>query len=665
MSKDESTRHSSTAFRPDVEGLRAIAILLVALYHGGLPGLTGGFIGVDVFFVLSGYLITGLLVREIESSGSVHFTAFYARRARRLLPAAACVLLVTLLAAQFIYAPQAMITLAKDAVATSAYASNLWFAHIATDYLAADAVKSPLLHTWSLSVEEQFYFVWPLFVLLALRGRKGATPNRRRLLYAMSGLAALSLLLSVLLTDIAQPWAFFSSPARAWEFAIGGLAFFVPVAWMAARPQLRTACFWAGLAALTYSATQFGHHTTFPGVAALLPVLGTSLLLISHAPGQTDFRTRLLHHPLLQWLGGRSYSWYLWHWPVLILAGMLLPEKHLGISMLCLVLSLLLADLSYRWVENPVRFHPRLARQHGYALSLALCLTLASAGTAAWWRHAGTLEAASPTQIRFTQAMDDVPKTIYESNCHLSLLAVETGDCFFGDPEATTTIALFGDSHAAQWFPALEKLARQQHWRLVSLTKSACPVAWLKPVNQQLGRPYEECSRWREQVTEKIIALRPKVVVMGYYRYVSLPDAVQSTISERHWQDAMRETMQRFNDAGIAVAIMRDSPRPGFDVPTCLARQAKTPWLELDCDFSRTLALDSVEYNLNRQAAMDLEQVLFIDLSRRICASEICNPVDSDSGIVLFRDSHHLTTEFVRHMAPDLHRALAGVMGAG
>ena len=157
----------------------------------------------------------------------------------------------------------------------------------------------------------------------------------------------------------------------------------------------------------------------------------------------------------------------------------------------------------------------------------------------------------------------------------------------------------------------------------------------------------------------------PRGVVMGSSRYVSLPETAQSAISESLWQDAMRQTMQRFNNADIAVAIMRDSPRPGFDVPTCLARQAKTPWLALDCGYSRKLALDSVEYNLIRQAAVDLKQVLFIDMSGRICASEECNPVDSGSGIVLFRDSHHLTTEFVRHVAPDLQQALAGVMGAG
>lgn len=652
-----------SGFRPDIEGLRAIAILLVALYHAGLPLLPGGFIGVDIFFVLSGYLITALLIKEIETSGSVNFLAFYARRARRLLPAAACVVIVTLLLAQFIYAPQELVALAKDAITTSLYASNLWFAHISTDYLAADAAKSPLLHTWSLSVEEQFYFVWPLFILLALRGRQGAQTSRKRLLIAMLAMALASLLLSIWLTGVAQPWAFFASPARAWEFAIGGLATFIPTAWMAARPQLARLLFWGGLLAVAIAATRFGYQTAFPGIAALLPVLGTAMVLVCHVPGQPG-HGRLLGNPLLQWIGKRSYSWYLWHWPVLVLAGYLYPDKTLAMGLACLVLALGLAELSYRLVENPVRFNPLLLSRPGYSLAAACCLTLLCAGSSEWWRHAGGREAASPDQIKFTRAMTDVPKQLYNSNCHLSLLDVATDDCIFGDPDSRTTVVLFGDSHAAQWFPAVEALARQQHWRLVSLTKSSCPVAWLRPLNRQLGRPYEECSQWREQVVQKIIALQPSVVMMGYYRYVSAArEAGAESINDASWQQGMHHTLELFEQADIPVAIMRDSLRPGFNVPTCLARQAKTPWRDLDCSFPLQPALDTVEHNLNLRAAADMKHVSFVDLNNRICTSAECDPVDSDSGIVLFRDSHHLTTEFVRHIAPDLNTKLLDVIG--
>lgn len=658
-----SAQTGISSFRPDVEGLRAIAILLVALYHAGLPYLPGGFVGVDLFFVLSGFLITGLLVKEIESTGTVNFASFYARRARRLIPAAAFIVVATLLVAQFIYAPQELVALTKDAITTSLYASNLWFAHISTDYLAAGAEKSPLLHTWSLSVEEQFYFVWPLFLLWALRGRKGQVPSRQRLIGIMVALALVSLAAAEWLTHLAQPWAFFASPTRAWEFAVGGLAWFVPTRWWAERPRLRQALFWGGLLMLMGAAIGYGHETVFPGVTAMLPVAGGALMLVSHVPGQSTTAERLLRHPVMQWLGSRSYSWYLWHWPVLILAGRLVPEKTLAMNLGCIALALLLAEACYRFVENPLRFSPLLARRPAYSISFAITLTLVSAASAGWWRYSGDLESHSPEQISFTQAMADVPREIYGTTCHLSLLDTQTGECVFGDKDATTTVVLFGDSHAAQWFPAMQSLAKQHNWKLVSLTKSACPVASVVPVNRQLGRLYTECAEWREQTLEKIIALRPAMVVMGYYRYVSLPDESLEPISQTRWREGMRDTLARFDAAGVPVAVMRDNPRPGFDVPRCLARQAKQPWLDLDCSFSRQPSLDSVEYALIREAARDLAHVRFVDMSDDICADNHCTPMD-DSGIVWFRDDHHLTTAAVKQLAPNLSDALVAAMVA-
>lgn len=658
------TSAAHAGFRPDIEGLRAIAILLVALYHAGLPFLPGGFIGVDLFFVLSGYLITGLLVKEIERNGTVDFATFYARRARRLIPAAAFMVLVTLGVAQFVYAPQELITLAKDAMTTALYASNLWFAHVSTDYLASDAAKSALLHTWSLSVEEQFYFVWPMFLLIAFRGKRGAAPQRKRLLRAMGVLSLLSLGFSLWLTQVAQPWAFFASPVRAWEFAVGGMACLLPGTWMAARPWLRRAAFWGGVSLILAAALSYDHSTTFPGWAALMPVLGTLLTLISHTPEQNSLGARMLQHPIVQWLGSRSYSWYLWHWPVLVMAKVLYPDFGVVLGLACLSVALVMAEISYRVVETPLRFSPMLSRRPAYSIALALGLTIVTATSAEIWRQIGHREANSPAQLDFTRAMNDIPSTIYNSDCHLSLLETATGDCVFGDPTGTKTVVLFGDSHAAQWFPALETLANEQNWRLVSFTKSACPVAWVLPQNRQLGRAYNECNQWREAIVNKIIALQPAIVVMGYYRYVSLPRAEMDGIRADQWQEGMQQTFKRFDEASIPVAVLRDSLHPGFDVPTCLARKAASPWRNLNCDYSRQPALDSMEYQLTRNAARPFKQVSFIDLSSEICAGDDCSPVDINSGVVLFRDNHHLTTAAVRQMAPQLNTALLAAMVA-
>ena len=662
MSTLTDHQHGDT-FRPDVEGLRAVAILLVVCYHAGLPVTPGGYVGVDIFFVLSGYLITGLLKREIDTRGRIRFCAFYARRARRLLPAAASMVVVTLLAARLVYSPQELVALAKDAITTSLYASNLWFAHISTNYLAADATKSPLLHTWSLAVEEQFYLVWPALTLLAYRGIR-SRPSRTRLIFAMGILLLVSLLLCQWLTSMAQPWAFFSSGSRAWEFAAGGIARILPFSLGDKQPALRKLAFWSGGAAILVATTRFNDTTLFPGWAALLPVTGAVLMLISHSPNADDWHHRLLANGPMQWLGARSYSWYLWHWPVLILTQAVFPDRSLPLTLGCLVLSLGLADLSFRWVENPLRFHPLLVRSPAYSLAGALLLTLLCTGLSQWWRHNGTVEAHTPTQIPYTLAMHDVPKKIYDTRCQLGLLDVKADKCVFGDPTASTTLVLFGDSHAAQWFPALNALSQRHHWRLISLTKSACPVAWVNVRNRQLGRPYTECNEWRRAVVNRILKLRPALVVIGYYRYVTVDDG-GAPVSRTAWIRGIHHTLSLFSHAGIPIAVMRDSPRPGFNVPDCLARQAQNPWLGLDCDFPRQPALDSVEYRLIHKATAHLTRISYIDLSRSICATSQCDPVDPATGTVEYRDSHHLTRTFVREITPALDPKLSALMRAG
>jgi peptidoglycan/LPS O-acetylase OafA/YrhL len=220
-------------FRPDIEGLRAIAILLVVGYHAALPGFSGGYVGVDVFFVLSGYLITGLLVGEIEDTGTINLRRFYARRARRLLPALTITLLFTIIAGFVVYPPSEVIEsgLASTAVSTAAYASNLYFAKSGEDYFGPDREKNPLLHTWSLSVEEQFYLIWPVFILFAFGALASFTrknEGRRRLLWCLAIAVALSFAISLVLTERRRSWAYFASPARAWEFGLGGFVALFP-----------------------------------------------------------------------------------------------------------------------------------------------------------------------------------------------------------------------------------------------------------------------------------------------------------------------------------------------------------------------------------------------------------------------------------------------------
>jgi peptidoglycan/LPS O-acetylase OafA/YrhL len=267
-------------FRPDIEGLRGVAVCLVVAYHATPRRFHGGFLGMDVFFVISGYLITGLLVREIEDTGRLSFAGFYARRVRRLLPVSALVLLTTALACSVFLSPIQQSRLRESASHTALYISNFWFLRQSTDYFAPAIGNDPFLHTWSLAVEEQFYLVWPALILLALRGR-----NPRRTLFAvMVAIGAASLALCVWLTRTLQPWAFFSPFTRGWEFAVGGIALLLAPWELRIPPALRSLASWLGLAAIVAAAAVLRGEAGWSGWLAVIPVLGTAAILLCRVP---------------------------------------------------------------------------------------------------------------------------------------------------------------------------------------------------------------------------------------------------------------------------------------------------------------------------------------------------------------------------------------------
>ena len=380
----------ATPFRPDVEGLRAVAVLLVVLSHVGLPFLAGGYVGVDVFFVVSGFLITGLLLGEVRRTGRISVRRFYARRATRLLPAAALVLVATLLAAWAFGVPTRFGGVAKDALASAFYVANWRFAAEGTNYLAADAPPSPLQHLWSLGVEEQFYLVWPLLLLAVWRAtaRRADGPRGTRTAALAAGRLRLvlvvvllgSLALSVRQSATSAPWAYFGTHTRAWELAAGALV--ATVADDVRRLPARVAepLGWAGLGVVVGSAVVLDETSVFPGWVALAPVLGTVAVVVAGAGDAPAGPVALLGTAPLQRIGALSYAWYLWHWPVLVLGPVALGlDPSLPLLSALAAVSLGLAAASYRLVENPVRRSGwlRARAPRGLAVGLALTTTCA------------------------------------------------------------------------------------------------------------------------------------------------------------------------------------------------------------------------------------------------------------------------------------------------
>lgn len=366
---------ASRGFIPHIEGLRSVAVLLVLFYHAGTPFLPGGFIGVDIFFVISGFLITGILIREIEETGMISLSRFYARRIRRLLPAATLVLITTLVAAWLIIPPLRWRTVAVDGLTSALWTGNIRFALSQTDYLTANDTPSPLLHFWSLGVEEQFYLIWPLLLVAVSAITWRWMTARTAVAITASVVVIASFITALNWTDSQQPYAFFLLPSRAWELATGALLAAATPLIPRINRYIRILLGGLGLITILASAVILDKTVQWPGVSTLVPVAAAVAIIAS-----VGLPARSLSIPPFLAIGRWSYSLYLWHWPVLVLAPIALDRVFtLAESLLALLASAVIAVISYHWVENPLRSHRLIVRPwRSLALGSALVATTAA-----------------------------------------------------------------------------------------------------------------------------------------------------------------------------------------------------------------------------------------------------------------------------------------------
>jgi peptidoglycan/LPS O-acetylase OafA/YrhL len=702
------------AFRPDVEGLRAVAVVLVVAFHAAVWPLGGGYLGVDVFFVISGFLITSLLVDEVRATGTIVLTDFYARRIRRLLPAAVLVLVATTLATAVLVPAVDRPQIAGDVRAAALLVANWHFAGGSTDYFAGSG-DSPVLHYWSLSLEEQFYLVWPALLLVVAgrrRARRARTPapraTDRRLWLLLAPVGLLSLGLSAATTASAGPWAYFGTHTRAWELAAGAAV-------ALSRPQLhrlgeRVAVFggWMGLALVLGSAVVLGESTPVPGVALIAPVAGAAALVAAGARTQRGAAT-LLGRPRVAAIGRLSYSWYLWHWPCLVFARRIwsapavddlpAPDAPWAIRLGAVALSLGLAALTYRFVEAPLRSARLLRPAGGRALPAGALLAAAAviAPTVALATPPPppvqavaaspvTAPAPVPTPLagretgpsrsRGSSVPAAVPAHPAMTPAQARADEVGTRDCFagfgprsapadcrFGDPGGDRVVVLVGDSHAAHWFPAFDAIARQRHWQLWFWAKSGCGYAQVREELAAYHREYTECTAWRSSVQARITAL-PEVDLVVVGRAISylgqLLDASGAEVARDAarpvWAAGAAAALRDLGTGGRRVVLLRDVPRPGFDVPECLSSHANA---SSACTFPQAghLHPDAALWTAE-QPVTTAAEVGVVDLAPLICPADPCQTV-SPGGAIIYRDDHHLTATFARSVSGAVATALA------
>lgn len=672
------------AFRPDIEGLRAISVLAVVWWHAGIGWLPGGYIGVDVFFVISGYLMTSVLFREAQLHGSVSMSKFYARRARRLLPAALAALSGTALLTVILLPPQRWASIGADIVASAGYVVNWRLAGGAVDYLSQDDPPSPLQHFWSLAVEEQFYFVWPLLIVIAvLVARRLRLKLHLVMILLVAATFATSYGLSIAVTASDPSTAYLVTHTRVWELALGAAVALWVAQWDRIPTGLANVVGWLGLVMIFGSILRMDNTTAFPGWIAIIPTLGAALVLVSGSSASRPGPGVLLNLAPMQFLGSISYSWYLWHWPFVVVAMSLFGTGHdvpLGYGVGAVLLSLVPAWLSYQYVEQPTRRAGKKASTTA-TLHLGARCTLAGVTAGALLVVAAPVTApqvdptwATPSNVLAAQGLDgakalapdpavspagavvddpgpatpslgdleaDIPSYVPEG-CRRGLEDPTVGQCLSGDPDGEFVMAVVGDSHAGQWTSALNQLGLVNGWRVVAMTKSSCPPIYeTTDVGSDVA---SSCLAWNRDLSAAIDDLNPDLVLMSSAKYLSSGDEVIG--------NGLVASADRYTDDDTDVALIRDTPRPEENMGDCLLKNETTMSA---CAFDRAGGLSRSGTGHSVFAAQ-ASGAGFIDLNEWICPQETCAPVIG--GAVVYRDSNHVTNTYILTLQDALEGAL-------
>lgn len=627
---------------PHIEGMRALAVALVLGAHAKLPLLTGGFVGVDIFFVISGYLITGLLVSELEETGQVNFAEFYARRLRRLLPLFLVVLITTALAAAFVLPRLQHPQQAAAGFWAALWLSNIHFALGDVDYFGPGADTNLYLHTWSLGVEEQFYVLWP--ALLALIWKKALRYPHRQTRVTMRIVLLISGCASIALSPSLPMWAFYLMPSRAWEFALGAIV------WLAVRNRTISRRFgaiagWIGIVLILGAATLFDHASSYPGWRAVLPTVGAALLLIS----ESWVKTALSIAPM-QALGRVSYGLYLWHWPMLLLGAELMPHSGLQLQLFLLAATWALAILTYHLVEAPARaFKLRPSRFMISALATIVATTLLFAH----WEKSTQEWLTQETRVkRIFSAKSDAP-IIYFMGCDAWYNNADLEICRFGSQTARNVAVMMGDSIGLQWFPAAKEVFRELGWSLLVITKSSCPMVDEPVFYQRIGRTYTECSEWRTKALEAVKKIRPDVLLLG--------SSAGYSFNDQEWERGSTRVLASLAPSTGRIYLIRPTPTLPSDGPSCLVKALDIP-ADTDRGAACTWASSTVEHdlrvwNLLTSVARRFDNVTTLDLNDFVCPEATCRA--EREGLIVFRDTMHITATFARTLAPNFRSSLA------
>lgn len=686
-----SAAPTPSGMRLDIQGLRSLAVGLVIGYHIYPGRLPGGFIGVDIFLVISGFLIVGSLVRGISKTGTVNLATFYARRIRRLLPASALVLLAVMVATVLVLPQGRWQGVARDVVASALQIQNWNQAFGLTSYESAGALVSPVQHFWSLAVEEQFYLVIPLLLILAVMGgRLLKLKAETACLWFLVLITTVSLFHSVLFSFQNHDVAYFATTTRIWELAVGGIAALVlPAIHFSSVTKLVVG--WLGLIMVLFAAVAFQTSMAFPGYIAILPVVGTVLIIAAGEPENPESTmirfgfSRCLSLQPFKYLGDISYSLYLWHWPVIVFYILIRGhEPGLAGGVGIMALSIVLASLSYHQIEQRFRsgrlsrqkdgrrYRPEVRNRQAFGLASMLVVLSCVAAVGPWamveikslqlfaqdvspdypgaMAFDSTMPARVPPGVAVKPdpaiATKDAPLT-FKDGCGVYDPAKFTdSECHYGNPSGRTEIVLVGDSHAGQYVDPLVAIANERGWQVRAMVRNGCPFSAVPP--SSVTTTYTNCSAQNSVTLGKILAMKPlRVVVSGMSPYGYEKALRWGWVSNQALVDGYTQMLEPLRAAGIQVLVIADTPYPEFSTPDCVARNGA---VAVACRIAKQVMPDPL-----LAAAKKIGGIHMLDLSSYLCKEELCPAVVGN--VLVFRDNH-LTATFAKTLESPIEGAL-------
>ncbi|MET1254643.1 acyltransferase family protein [Aliikangiella maris] len=624
-------------YRIDIQGLRAVAVILVLLSHIKIPLFSGGFIGVDIFFVISGYLISGLLLKEYSEKKTINLSNFYFRRLKRLLPALFAMLIGTLLIASILLSSVQLGEQTKSLIYASTWTSNLFFTFAEKNYFGQQQQLDLYLHTWSLGVEEQFYLIWPIFILI-IAYFYSTNLKAFTLILLISLVTSFSLSIYWLNQD--SQWSFYLMPARVWQFSLGALVYlWHSIKISSTEPTLKLISFLSivGCIVIISCSIILDDQTVYPGYWAILPSISTALILANRTE---NILYRLFVSSPLVWIGNRSYSLYLWHWPLLTICFSL---GFTGKDIIpAVILTIIFAAISYRYIEKPIWKGNifNMPAKLGVSISI-LSILIFTYGLHKYIELAANNQHHQSIQM-FSNAKADVP-IIYNLHCDSWYKSAKLEPCIFGNPTASKTVVIFGDSIMAQWFSFFLAYFDNEQWRIIVLTKSSCPIIDIEFYYTMIGKNYTVCTTWRNQAIDYLQQIRPEFIFVG--------SAMSYSFSEEQWVKGSKSILTQLSELSKQVVVFKSTPNLSFYPISCLTRQVESISYRIfasGAECQEKINLQKLEQITNyiQTAIKDLKNVQLLDLNDIVCPQKICR-ARTPNGEIVFRDNQHITNSFV------------------